>query len=65
MEEIKEKENMSFRDISNSVSCKTHSRSKPNRHVSVLYNMQYLTKVPIVKRCRKTEYECFANVNKK
>lgn len=61
MEEIKLKENCSFRDINLSPS----NKNKPNRHVSVLYNMQYLTKVPVVKRCRKTEYECFANINKK
>lgn len=65
MEEIKLKENCSFRDINLSPFNKTQCKSKPNRHVSVLYNMQYLTKVPVVKRCRKTEYECFANINKK
>lgn len=54
MEEIKIKENISFQDINLSPSTKAHCRSKPNRHVSYLYNMQYLTKVPVVKRCRKT-----------
>ncbi len=34
----------------------TNEKPKPNRHVSVLYGMQYLTRVPVVKRCRKTEY---------
>lgn len=35
-----------------------------NRHVSVLYGTQYFTRVPIVKRSRKTEKDCFGNIDK-
>lgn len=36
-------------------------RNKYNRHVSVLNGAEYMAKGHAVKRCRKTQHDCFAN----
>lgn len=41
------------------------NKAKPNRHVSVLYGIQYVAQVPLVKKCRITQKDCFSNIEKK
>ncbi len=64
MEKILNKENSKNSYLNQNASV-CNNKERPNRHVSVLYGIQYLKKVPLVKKYRKTQFDCFANIDKK